>query len=522
MKKILISLLLILCLAVCGCNIRDTGETQTQAPTKQTTQSGLGQADSCEVSCTDTDSNGICDACGNSVIVTVDFYALNDLHGKVTDTLSDEGIDELTAYLKSAYAKDDYHVTLSSGDMWQGTAESGLTRGNLVTEWLNEIDAVSMTLGNHEFDWGEELIYENSEIADFPFLAINVYNKSTNSPAKYTSPSVTVNCGKAKIGIIGAIGDHYSSISADMTRDLYFKTGDELTSLVKAESERLRAEGADYIIYSLHDGYEKNKNKTSAISSDDLSLYYDPELSSGGYIDLAFEAHTHTNYVLYDEWGVYHLQGGGENRGLSHVEVDINFANQSGSINKAEFVNEKKYIDLEGDPLVDTLLGKYDEQLSFVLNTLGTNASKRSSDFMNELVADLYYKWGEEAFGSEYDICLGGGFISSRSPYSLAAGEIKYSDLYSLFPFDNKLVLCSVSGSDLKSKFINTDNKRYHICLDPDFDVSGIDDNATYYIVTDSYTSSYKWNNLTEVFRCQESIYARDLLADYIAAGNLE
>lgn len=518
MKKTLISLLLIICLVVCGCSTVTHDEAPTQNATEQATQSP--SSDGCD-SCTDTDSNGICDVCGNSVIVTVDLYALNDLHGKITDTSSDEGIDELTTYLKQAYSKDDHHITLSSGDMWQGTAESGLTKGNLVTEWMNEIGTVSMTLGNHEFDWGEELIIENAKIADFPLLAINIYDKSTNQLAEYCSASVTVECGKATVGIIGAIGDCYSSISSDMTKDIYFKQGEQLTALVKAESERLRDEGADYIVLSLHDGYDKNKSKTGAITEKDMSGYYDPELSSGGYVDLVFEAHTHKNYVLYDEWGVYHLQGGGENRGLSHVEVDINFANQSGKIHTAEFVDEDKYTSLEGDPSVDALLQKYDEQLSYVLTPLGTNASTRSSDFMNELVADLYLKWGQETFGSEYDICLGGGFISSRSPYSLSAGEVTYADLYSLFPFNNQLVLCSVSGYDLKEKFINTTNKKYHTALSQGFSTDSIDDNATYYIITDSYTSTYRWNNLTEIARCQSELYSRDLIADYISSGAL-
>lgn len=516
MKKALISLLLIISIAVCGCNTANPNKTPTQGSTEQSTQS----TDSCN-SCTDKDDNGICDICGGSVIVTVDLYALNDLHGKITDTAADEGVDELTAYLKQAYSKDDYHITLSSGDMWQGTAESGLTKGNLVTEWMNEIGTVSMTLGNHEFDWGEEIIRENTELADFPLLAINVYSRETNTLADYCSASVTVECGEATVGIIGAIGDCYSSISSDMTKDVYFKQGDQLTSLIKAESERLRDEGVDYIVLSLHDGYDKNKSKTGVITEDEMDSYYDPELSSGGYVDLVFEAHTHKNYVLYDEWGVYHLQGGGENRGLSHVEVNINFANQSGSIHTAEFVNENKYTSLEGDVSVDALLKKYDGQLSYVLTPLGTNASKRSSDYMNDLVADLYYKWGIETFGQDYDICLGGGFISARSPYSLSAGEIIYSDLYSLFPFNNQLVLCSVKGSDLKSKFIETTNSRYHICLDPSFDKNSIDDNGTYYIITDSYTSTYSWNNLTEITRCSDEIYARDLLADYISSGAL-
>jgi hypothetical protein len=50
----------------------------------------------------------------------------------------------------------------------------------------------------------------------------------------------------------------------------------------------------------------------------------------------------------------------------------------------------------------------------------------------------------------------------------------------------------------------------------------GIDPNGTYYVVTDTYTSTYSYNKLTEIQRLNENVYARDLLADYIKAGKLK
>jgi glycosyltransferase involved in cell wall biosynthesis len=72
-----------------------------------------------------------------------------------------------------------------------------------------------MTLGNHEYDWGEDYILENYELAEFPFLAINIYDNDTNKLVEYCQPSVMVEKSGVQIGIIGAIGDCYSSISAD-------------------------------------------------------------------------------------------------------------------------------------------------------------------------------------------------------------------------------------------------------------------------------------------------------------------
>ena len=391
-----------------------------------------------------------------------------------------------------------------------------------MTDWMNELDFAAMTLGNHEYDWGEDAIGRNAALAEFPFLAINIFDRETNRRVDYCEASVLIQQGGARIGIIGAIGDCYSSISGETSGGVYFKVGDELTSLVKAEAERLRAAGADFIIYSLHDGHGSSSSGTGVISDSRLAAYYDPVLSEG-YVDIVFEGHTHQRYVLRDGDGVYHLQNGGENKGLCHAEVRINFANGRDRVITAEFVPSSVYVGLEADPVVETLLEKYKDQISAADRVLGRNSRRRSSTELRCLVADLYRDVAEEAF-AEYDVILGGGFISVRNPYELAAGDVTYADLQSLFPFDNTLVLCSVTGRDLLSRFIHTDNDNYFISFTQAWeDAEGeIDPDATYYVLVDTYTSTYAPNRLTEIKRYKEGVYARDLLADYIEAGGLD
>ena len=492
----------------------DGGETPTEKPTDAPIDRDAH---------TDEDNDGSCDDCGISVIITFDFYALNDLHGKFDDTDSQGGVDELSTYLANAYNTDDNVILLSSGDMWQGSFESNSTKGLIITDWMNELDFVSMTLGNHEYDWGEESIKANVALAEFPFLAINIYERDTNERVDYVQSSVLVERGGMKIGIIGAIGDCYSSISGDKVEEVYFKTGAALTELVKAESEKLRAEGADYIVYSIHGGFGSNSS-ASMVQTSSLRGYYDASLSKDGYVDLVFEGHTHKSYAFEDEYGVPHLQNGGDNSGISHVEVRLNFANGYDRVSVSEIIKPSRYANLEDHPIVDELLQKYADQVDAGKLVLGQNSRLRNSTEIKNLVADLYYEAGIERWGDKYDIALGGGFISVRSPYDLAAGEVKYSDLNSLLPFDNQLVLCSIKGRDLKNKFFGTNNSNYYIAYG-DYGASirnNIDYNATYYIITDTYCSSYAYNNLTVVEYYDAGVYARDLIADYVRAGGLQ
>ena len=298
----------------------------------------------------DGNSDGICDSCRESVMTTFDIYSVNDLHGKIADGSDHPGVDELTTYLEKARQTDDNVILLSAGDMWQGSWESNLTDGLLTTDWMNEVGFTAMTLGNHEFDWGEEMIGKNAEFAQFPLLAINVYDRQTDMPVPYCHSSVVVEFDGIQVGIIGAVGDCYSSIAPEKVADVYFKTGPQLTELVKQESLRLRNSGVDFVVYCLHDGYGESVPAEEFLSRGLMASYYDAFLSDG-YVDLVFEGHTHQQYVLRDFYGVYHLQNRGDNRGgISHAEVSINTVTGDFSVDVKELVKHHTYSSLEEFP----------------------------------------------------------------------------------------------------------------------------------------------------------------------------
>lgn len=515
MKRFLILMLSVLIL-LSGCT--EQPQTAAQVAAESTQLPG-------ECSHEDGNSDGLCDSCSLKLQVVFDIYAINDLHGKIADGDNHPGVDELTSYIKNQRKTNENLLLISVGDMWQGSSESNLTKGLLTTDWMNDIGFNAMVMGNHEYDWGDTFVRSNQAIAQFPYLAINIYDRATNQQIDYCQSSVMIDQNGIQIGIIGAVGDCYSSIAADKVEEIYFKTGNELTQLVMDEATALREQGADFIIYAIHDGYgDSTSNSVTNVTKRQLSDYYDTALSNG-YVDLVFEGHTHQRYLLQDEYGVYHMQNGGDNKkGISHVQVSFDLLSGEAEVRSAQLISNGSYVNLDDDPIVEDLLEKYADEVDLANQLVGTNAYKRTSSEMQQLVADLYYDVGMEAWGEDYDIVLGGGFISVRSPYELAAGDVTYGMLQSLFPFDNQLHLCSIKGRDLKDKFFETTNDRYYIAYGTYGEQirQSIDPNATYYIVVDSYTSSYAPNNLTVIAEYDENIFARDLLADYISTGAFE
>lgn len=513
MKKNILIPLIALFLFTAGCG---SEKVSAGVPTGAPSNDKPSSSESCVHE--DKDNDGICDLCSGDVLAVIDIYAINDLHGKFTDSDSQPGVDEMTAWLKTRAMLDDNFVILSSGDMWQGSSESNLTRGRLMTEWMNDLGFTSMTFGNHEYDWGREYIVKNEELARFPFLALNIYEKSTDALASYCTPSTVIEREGVKIGIIGAIGDCYSSISGQMVSDVYFLTGNELSSLVKAEAEKLREEGCKIIVYSVHDGYSKNYSGTGTISAGQLKNYYDPTLSDG-YVDVVFEAHTHKAYALKDMYGVWHMQGGGDNStGLSHICFEYNKANDTLVSTDAGIITHSTYrYDFNGDPIVEELMAKYADEIGDINAVIANIPERLDGDELRQLCADLYYEAALERWGEKYDIVLGGGYFSVRSPRVLDAGDVTYADLQMLFPFDNRLVLCECKGIDLNNNFFETENGNYFITYGEYGEEvrNHLAPNAVYYLVTDSYSSSYKPNNLTEIEFYDDDVFARDLLKKY-------
>lgn len=512
MKKWLSILALSTVFALAGCG----GSADTSGQSGSSSQQSSTDSSVPDHVHVNNNGDGFCDGCGASILTTLNIFSINDLHGKFADTDQNCGVDEMTTFLRNQQQANPNTILLSAGDMWQGSPESNLTYGNIITEWMNDLGFVSMALGNHEYDWGEEYIQQNADLANFPILGINVFDPDTNEREEYAAPSVMIERSGVKIGIIGAIGDCMSSIAPDKTEDVYFKTGSELTQLIKDESTSLRQQGADIIIYTIHD------------SGDAYGSYYDEQLSNG-YVDLVFEGHSHQEVRRKDSYGVWHLQAGGDNgTGLSHAEIKIDIISGNITVAQTKIVSHSAYLHLDDDPIVNALMEKYADQVSKMNEYLGMNDSYRNSDALASYAAEAMFNVGYEYWNNDSryagKIVLGGGFLNVRSPYKLDAGKVTYGNVYPLFPFDNLLVLCKVNGSRLLEQFIYSSNYVCYYGEEGEQIKNNLQLNETYYVVVDTYCANYNfkgmgWLEIVEYY--QDNFYTRDALAQFIKDGGM-
>ena len=122
-------------------------------------------------------------------LVTEDYleiYYLNDFHGAITPDGDRMGLAYIANLINTKrIANPDNVLFVVGGDILQGSALSNYYAGLSTINLLNEMGLDAFTIGNHEFDWGLDVIQsyadgnlENGE-ADFPFLGANIFLEGT-------------------------------------------------------------------------------------------------------------------------------------------------------------------------------------------------------------------------------------------------------------------------------------------------------------------------------------------------------
>ncbi|MBR3864484.1 MAG: bifunctional metallophosphatase/5'-nucleotidase [Clostridia bacterium] len=457
---------------------------------------------------------------------TIQVISTNDVHGQIKQSDKYPGLSSLTAKMQSiASSGDKYNIFIDQGDIYQGTAEAGLANGYNMDDFLLINGYESTTLGNHEFDWGEQRVIEHVNYSSVTILANNIRYIDGSTP-EWATPYKLVSRNGVKIGIIGALGNVQSSIAASKFQGMKILTGSELTEQIIQDSQTLKDMGADFIILSLHDGAE-NTPKNNVVTLP----YYDISSLSRTYVNLVLEGHTHRGYSFYDYKDTWHIQNSSNGASFSVSQLTCKYQNgdyvvSMDNLAKPVYYNNTQSVAAGTNSTYNQIDNWYETYVygSKQSEIVGKNVPYMDDSVFEALTAKVLYEFGlEMAKTSGYTPIIGGGFIRTRTPYNLKSGTITYGDVYNLLPFENDLVLCSILGADLISRFINADSEDYYIY--PQISASEIVDTKTYYIMTDSYTSDYSYNNLTVIENytiTYKTLYSRDIVAEYLKTTYLK
>lgn len=374
--------------------------------------------------------------------------AFNDFHGAIKeDGDTHSGLAHLASFVKTETAKDNTLV-LDQGDTWQGSYESNSNYGKFIQEIFADANLSCRTVGNHDFDWGQDNLKAAVETGNakytVPCLAANVYDydwstktegniQQTQFGREYAT--YTLENG-VKVGVIGVIGkNQITSICTQLVKNICFK---DHVQTIKNLSDYLRTErDCDVIIASTHEQYSQ---------VEDMGLASVSSVSGKRYCDLVLNGHSHSedknieNGVLFTQY-----DSDSQTCGLIKLNYDIDQGVVLTSNYKDRDIYYPKYLrayyplDNSINTKVNSYLQSISEKGNEVLSDKFTGYFSQSENLPN-LMAEAIYDAAKKV---DSTIQMA---VVNMARADFPTGTVTFSDLYRSFPFDNEIIIMDVSG----------------------------------------------------------------------------
>ena len=331
-------------------------------------------------------------------------------------------------------------ILVDGGDQFQGTLFYTQYKGALAAEMMNQMGYDAMTVGNHEFDDGPEVLRGFMDAVEFPVLMSNADVSGEPLLADKLAKSTVIEKGGEQIGLIG--------LTPQDTHELA-SPGDNITfsdpvAAVQGEVDLLIARGVNKIIVLSHSGYSVDQKVAAETTG----------------VDVIVGGHTNTLLSNTDERaeGPYPTMVGETAIVQAYAygkflgELNVTFDDE-GNITKAE--GEPLIMDAavtEDQPTVDRI-AEAAKPLEEIRNRVvaetaeaidGERGNCRAQECsMGNLVADAMLDRVKDQ-GIDVAIANSGGLRAS-----IDAGEVTMGEVLTVLPFQNTLSTFQVTGAQL-------------------------------------------------------------------------
>lgn len=352
---------------------------------------------------------------------------INDFHG-YADPYTPVGSNDLSggiSYLASkviALRKEKPTIFLAAGDMIQGSNWANFFQGESVIRVLNSIQLDAMVVGNHEFDFGKDVLKKRISEANFPVLGANVIG------IEELKPYVIKEVNNIKIGIIGVVTE--DAIITTHPKNVYGLKLNPPKNVIQKYIEELK-DNVDLIILLSHLGYNVDKKIAEEIEG----------------IDIIIGGHSHTKVVyptLVKKTIILQAWEHAKSIGILDITVENkNILKFNG------YLEDIKPSIQEADRNIQSIVTDYNQRILKIYDEVigeatvdldGDNVRSKETNLGN-LIADIIRDV------SKADIAI----INSGSIRgSIRKGPIRVKDIYSVLPFDNYVLSLKVFGHQLK------------------------------------------------------------------------
>ncbi|MER6122524.1 5'-nucleotidase C-terminal domain-containing protein [Streptomyces sp. NPDC001795] len=339
---------------------------------------------------------------------------------------------------------------------------------------MNAMRYDAAALGNHEFNYGIDLLRKFEKQCHFPLLGANALDAKTLRPAfhPYTVKRICVpGAPDIKVGILGLTNPGIALWDKDNVSGKMVFPG--LVEQAKKYVPRLRALGCDVVFLTDHSGLDGSSSYGSELPYVENASNLVAEQVPG--IDAILVGHTHVEVSSYtvknEETGEDVLLSEpycwGMRLTVFDFELELHCGQWKVTSKKAQTLNPK---DVEEDPEITRLLqADHDLVVKYVNTAVGTCTEDLSAaescwkdvpimDFIHQVQMDSVAKGLSTA-----DAAL--PLISVAAPFSRTAdipkGSVTIKDIAGLYIYDNTLYGKKLTGAQLKD-YLEYAAKYYH------------------------------------------------------------
>ena len=195
-----------------------------------------------------------------TVLHTNDFHARFEPISKYDSGCSAEdntegkcfgGSARLQTAIEEARSRTNNSILVDGGDQFQGTLFYTYYKGSLAAEMMNQMGYDAMTVGNHEFDDGPEVLRGFMDAVNFPVLMSNADVSGEPMLHDKLAKSTVIERGGEKLGLIGLTPQDTDELASPGPNIIFT----DPVQAVQGEVDKLTEMGVNKIIVLSHSGY---------------------------------------------------------------------------------------------------------------------------------------------------------------------------------------------------------------------------------------------------------------------------
>lgn len=360
---------------------------------------------------------------------TITVLYTNDEHGWMEGVTPGQGAANLYDLwlTQEGYYPEGPFLILSGGDNWMGPAVSTTVEGESMVQVMNAMHYAASAVGNHEFDFGLDVMQERIAEADFPYLSANTFRRDTKQvPTDLgIEPFTVVDVQGLRIGIIG-LTTTSTPRTTNPTNVESLEFGDYEQAL-RATVPVVRSAGIDLLFVIAHVCMVPIRQLAALL--DDLEI----QMMGAG----------HCNELAAEQINDTVILGGGSHLtsyARASFQYDLNNRHLSG-VDFSVHQNQAGAPDPDIAAIVQYWQQQAEAAMSVVIGFSAAAVDRRDPSLQQTFIDS----WLLADATADVAISNGGGIRSA-----LPAGPVTAGSVFGMLPFDNTIIATSLSGATLK------------------------------------------------------------------------